>query len=74
MKQRIKSMSFWIGLIGSVILILSAFGVEIGDETANAVINGVCSLLVVFGIVTPVKQEDEQETDDATTKETDKDN
>lgn len=50
-KDRIKSKSFWAGLIGSVFLILSAFGVDVGDQTASAVINAVCSLLVVLGIV-----------------------
>lgn len=55
MKERIKSMSFWAGIIGSIILILGAFGVEIADETASSVVNAVCSLLVMLGIVTPVK-------------------
>lgn len=50
-KERIKTTSFWAGLIGTVILILSAFGVEVGDDTASAVINAVCSVLAVFGIV-----------------------
>ncbi len=50
-KDRIKNIGFWVSLVSSVILILGAFGVEIGDELANAIINGVCSLLVVFGIV-----------------------
>ena len=50
-KDRIKSKSFWAGLIGSVFLILSAFGVDVGDQTASAVINAVCSLLVVLRMV-----------------------
>ena len=53
MIERIKSTSFWVGLISAVFLILAAFGVEIGDETASNVINGVCSALVMLGIVTP---------------------
>lgn len=65
MKERIKSTGFWVGLLGSVFLILGAFGVEIGDETASAVVNAVCSALVLFGIVTPPKsahvESDEQE-------------
>ncbi len=50
-KERIKNAGFWVSLISSVFLILGAFGIEIGDATASAVINGVCSLLVVFGII-----------------------
>lgn len=50
-KERIKNAGFWVSLISCVFLILGAFGIEIGDATAGAVINGVCSLLVVLGIV-----------------------
>ena len=50
-KERIKNVGFWISIISAVFLILGAFGVEIGDETASSVINAVCSLLVVTGIV-----------------------
>lgn len=50
-KERIKNCGFWVSLIGSVFLILGAFGIEIADETANAIINGICSALVVLGII-----------------------
>ncbi len=55
MLERIKSTSFWVGLIGAVFLILGAFGVEIGDEVASMVINSVCSVLIMLGIVSPAK-------------------
>lgn len=50
-KDRMKNIGFWISLIGSIFLILGAFGVEIADETANAIINAVSSALVMLGIV-----------------------
>ena len=53
MIERIKSTSFWAGLIGAVFLILGAFGVEIGDEVASTVINSVCSVLIMLGIAVP---------------------
>ncbi|MDE6201646.1 MAG: hypothetical protein K2M47_07235 [Clostridiales bacterium] len=53
MIERLKSTSFWAGLIGAVFLILGAFGVEIGDEVASTVINGVCSALIMLGIAAP---------------------
>ena len=56
MTERIKSAGFWVGIISAVFLILGAFGVEIGDEVAANVINGVCSALVMLGIVTPVSK------------------
>ena len=50
-KERAKNIGFWISIASSVMLILGAFGVEIGDDTVSAVINGVASFLVVCGIV-----------------------
>lgn len=55
-KDRIKSKSFWAGLIGSVFLMLSAFGVEVADQTVGAVINAVCSMFVVLGIISSPAQ------------------
>ncbi|MDE6029263.1 MAG: holin [Clostridiales bacterium] len=55
MLERIKSASFWVELIGAVFLILGAFGVEIGDEVASTVVNGICSVLIMLGIVVPSK-------------------
>lgn len=70
LKDRIKSAGFWTGLLGALFLILGAFGVEIGDQTASAVINSVCSLLVVFGIVTvPKPTKPEAGSDDADKEE-----
>ncbi len=50
-KERIKNVGFWVSIISAVFLILGAFGVEIGDETSGSIINAICSLLVVTGIV-----------------------
>lgn len=64
MIERLKSKSFWISLISAVFLILGAFGVEIGDETASTVINGVCSVLVMLGIAAPSSSVDATGKDD----------
>lgn len=61
MIERIKSTGFWAGLIGAVFLILGAFGVEIGDEVASTVINSVCSVLIMLGIVSPAKAKDDKD-------------
>ncbi len=73
LRERIKSPSFWAGIVGAVFLMLGAFGVEIGDRTASAAVNAVCSALVVLGIVTPsanagqaVDEERTDENDDNT--------
>ena len=61
MKEKIKHASFWVGLIGAIFLILGAFGVDIGDDTATTVVNAVCSFLVMLGIVVPEKTDSEEE-------------
>lgn len=53
MKERIKSATFWMSLVSALFLILGAFGVEIGDQTASSVINGISSVLIMFGIIKP---------------------
>lgn len=50
-RERIKSGGFWVSLISSVFLILGAFGIEVGGQTAGEIINGICSALVVLGII-----------------------
>lgn len=80
LKEKIKSVGFWSGLIGTLFLVLSAFGVDIGDQTVNAVVNSVCSLLVMFGIIsspaeTEVKEGEENGEDavgEASEDQTDK--
>lgn len=53
MRERIKDAGFWVSLIGAIFLILGSFGVEIGDEVSGSIINSVCSLLVMLGIIKP---------------------
>ena len=64
MIERLKSTSFWVGLVSAVFLILGAFGVEIGDQTASNVINGICSVLVMLGIATPTGKKADDGADD----------
>ena len=50
-KERMKNAGFWVSILSALFLILGAFGVQIADATADTVISIVCSVLVVFGIV-----------------------
>ncbi|MCH5161814.1 MAG: holin [Clostridiales bacterium] len=50
-KERMKNVGFWVSILSAIFLILGAFGVRIADATADSVISAVCSVLVVFGIV-----------------------
>ena len=47
---KLKSVSFWTGIGGAVVMLLRAFGVEMGGETAENIINLVCGALVAVGI------------------------
>lgn len=49
-KTKLKSPSFWTGIGGAVVMLLRAFGVEMGGETAEVIISLVCSGLVAIGI------------------------
>lgn len=68
MIERLKSTSFWVGLVSAVFLILGAFGVEIGDRTASTVINGISSALVMLGIAAPPNNKGSNTDDDETLK------
>lgn len=50
-KERLKNVGFWVSIISAVFVILGAFGVEIGGETASNVINGICSALMILGVI-----------------------
>lgn len=49
-KTKLRSASFWTAIGAAIVIMLRAFGVEMGDGTTEAVINAVCGILVVFGI------------------------
>ncbi len=51
LKERAKNIGFWVSLLGSIFLILGAFGVKVPNATADSIVSAVCSLLVVLGIV-----------------------
>lgn len=63
MKKRIKSARFWAGIVGTICLMLGAFGIEIGDEAVATAINTVCSLLAMFGIISVPESNAEEEPD-----------
>src|SRR5574344_957426 len=56
MKDKMKTYSFWISVGGAVILLINnvgkAFGFTIDNKIVSDVINGVCGILVMFGVLT----------------------
>ena len=63
MKEKIKSVGFWVSVISALILLIEACGVEIGDSTASSVTDGVCSLLIMLGVITLPSPSSEEEDD-----------
>ena len=62
MKKKIKQYSFWTGLAGAVVILITtlskAFGFEFQEEIVADIIMAVCGVLVVFGVVNaPTKEE-----------------
>ena len=56
MKDKFKNYSFWISVTGAVILLLNnlgkVFGFSVNNEAIYSIVDGVCGVLVVFGVLT----------------------
>ncbi len=65
MKNRFKSYGFWTALAGAVVVLLQAlgecFGFSVDDEIISGVIMAIAGVLVVLGVVTMPKGEDNTE-------------
>lgn len=77
MKNKFKSYGFWTALAGAVVVLLnalgSAFGFSINDEVVTSIIMAIAGVLVVFGVVSmPKGEEDQKEEQQEEQKEDDK--
>ena len=56
MKEKIKSLSFWLGLGSAIVIIFNClsriFGFEIYTGDIESIILSICSILVFMGIIT----------------------
>jgi uncharacterized membrane protein len=69
MKNKFKSYTFWMSLAGAFILILQnlglAFGFAVNEEVIMNIINSVCGVLVLLGIINnPAKNKTKSEVSD----------
>lgn len=69
MLQRIKTKKFWISLVGIVIMLLQLFGVKVDAPYVNEVVNSICAVLILIGLLDPVQgdpidKDDEEITDE----------
>ena len=65
MKNKFRSYSFWISVFGTVGLIINnlskTFGFSFNDETYTQVVNSVCEVLILLGIITLTKEASKEE-------------
>ena len=63
--KMIKSYNFWVSLAGAVGLLSVAigkvFGFEIEGEGVKEIVMAICGVLIVFGIVTKPKEQEQNE-------------
>jgi phi LC3 family holin len=49
--NRLRNYGFWISLAALVLMLLKAFGVYIGDQQFNEIVNAILGILVLLGII-----------------------
>ena len=50
--RKLRSKSFWVQLIGAVVLLLGLCGVKIDAPYAGEITEALCSLLIILGLIT----------------------
>lgn len=72
MKEKLKSKTFWLTLVGAVVVLLQAFGLRVDVPVLNEVITAVCSVAIVAGVmIDDTKKKEETSTKDNSTTEED---
>ena len=51
MKEKLRSKSFWIGLVSAALVFLQAVGIKVDAPAVNEVVSSLLTVLVVLGIV-----------------------
>ena len=64
--NKFKSYSFWLSVAGAVVLVINTFGEILGfsidGEIATKIVDSVCGVLVLFGIITMPKDKNDADT------------
>lgn len=64
LKNRLKSYSFWLGIISAILLVVkSLFKIDINMEYANETITAILGALVVAGIISYPTEKIDNDTD-----------
>ena len=55
LKEKIKNYGFWMSLTAAIIIVLQTLGktfaFSVNDEAISAVVNSICGVLIVLGII-----------------------
>lgn len=66
MKNKLKTTSFWLGLSGALVVLISAisrlFGVNISSAIVEDIILSICSILICLGFVNKKTDSGKEET------------
>ena len=70
LREKLRSASFWVALSGALTLILSRLGYSDSASLTQNIVDGLASVLLVFGIATsPVRDKTDGDTAEETTEE-----
>ena len=73
MKNKFKSYSFWMSVCAAVILVINnlgnIFGFEISAELVTKLVDSVCGVLILFGVLATFKKDSAENTEDIETKD-----
>ena len=64
MNNKFKSYSFWMSVAGAVILVINNIGKVCGfaidSEIVTEIVDSVCGVLILFGVITMSKDDDKE--------------
>lgn len=78
MQTKFRSKKFWFSLVGAVVMLLNVLGIKINAPFVNEVLNAVCAVLIVIGLLdepkteenlTETTEEDGEKSDEQTNEE-----
>ena len=65
MKEKFKSYSFWMSVTAAVILVINnigkTFGFEVDGEVVTKIVDSICGVLILFGVITMAKNDKKDE-------------
>ena len=73
MKEKFKSYTFWMSVTAAVILVINnignVFGFEVDSKVITQIVDSICGVLILFGVITMAKTENKEENGKNTTFE-----